>query len=72
MPSFDGATATIEAPPEGCKVSDFAIHLRLGDSDNGTGAIVGWSFNHQYQNDKMAMDACQKKGGQNPKVVARF
>jgi hypothetical protein len=47
-------------------------HGAIAISDNGTGTIVGWCFNKPYHNDKIAMDDCQKKGGQNPKVVARF
>ena len=41
-------------------------------SDNGTGNIVGWSFNHPYHNTSAAKKDCQKKGGQNPKVVAHW
>jgi hypothetical protein len=43
-------------------------------SDSGNGAIVGWSFNKLkgYRNEQAAIKDCQKKGGQNPKVVAKF
>jgi hypothetical protein len=41
-------------------------------SDNGTGNIVGWSFNNPYHNGKRAIEDCRRKGGQNPKVVAKF
>jgi hypothetical protein len=47
-------------------------HGAIAVSDNGTGTIVGWCFNHPYHNAKTAKDDCQKKGGQNPKIVARF
>jgi hypothetical protein len=47
-------------------------HGAIAISDGGTGTIVGWCFNKPYHNNKIAMDDCQKKGGQNPKVVARF
>jgi hypothetical protein len=41
-------------------------------SDNGTGNIVGWSFNNPYHNGKRAIEDCRRKGGQNPKIVAKF
>ena len=47
-------------------------HGAIAVSDSGTGTIVGWCFNHPYHNGKDAVLDCQKKGGQNPKVVARF
>ena len=47
-------------------------HGAIAISDNGTGNIVGWSFNHRYHNSKKAVEDCQRKGGQNPKVVATF
>ena len=47
-------------------------HGAIAVSDNGTGTIVGWSFNHPYHNSQIAIKDCQKKGGQNPKVVAHF
>ena len=47
-------------------------HGAIAISDNGTGNIVGWSFNHPYQNGKIAKAECIRKGGQNPKIVARF
>jgi hypothetical protein len=47
-------------------------HGAIAISDNGTGNIVGWSFNHRYHNQKRALDECRRKGGQNPKVVATF
>lgn len=47
-------------------------HGAIAVSDNGNGTIVGWSFNHPNQNDKIAVGDCQKKGGQNPKVVSKF
>jgi hypothetical protein len=47
-------------------------HGAIAISDNGTGNIVGWSFNHRYHNSKIALEGCQRKGGQNPKVVATF
>jgi hypothetical protein len=31
-------------------------------SDNGTGTIVGWSFDHPYQNHERARIDCLKKG----------
>jgi hypothetical protein len=40
-------------------------------SDNGTGTIVGWSFNNN-PNGKRAKADCRRKGGQNPKIVAQF
>jgi hypothetical protein len=48
------------------------VHGAIAVSDNGTGTIVGWRFNHPYHNGKNAVLDCQRKGGQNPKVVARF
>jgi hypothetical protein len=41
-------------------------------SNNGTGQIVGWCFDHGYHNEQSAIKECQRKGGQNPKVVAKF
>jgi hypothetical protein len=43
-------------------------------SDSGNGTIVGWSFNKLkgYRNEPAAIKDCQKKGGQNPKIVAKF
>jgi hypothetical protein len=54
-----------------------ATHARINHgavalSDNGTGTILGWSFNHPYHNGSAARDDCRRKGGQNPKVVAAF
>jgi hypothetical protein len=46
-------------------------HGAIAISDNGTGTIVGWSFN-QRQNWKKAKADCQRKGGQKPKVVSHF
>jgi hypothetical protein len=46
-------------------------HGAIAVSDNGTGTIVGWSFN-QKGNGQRAKADCLKKGGQNPKVVSRF
>jgi hypothetical protein len=46
-------------------------HGAIAISDKGTGTIVGWSFN-QRENWKKAKADCQRKGGQNPKVVAHF
>jgi hypothetical protein len=48
------------------------IHGAVAVSDNGAGTIVGWCVNHPYHNGKLAREDCQKKGGQNPKVVKRF
>jgi hypothetical protein len=36
---------------------------RLSNKDNGTGTIVGWSFDHPWQNQKRARIDCLKKGG---------
>jgi hypothetical protein len=36
-------------------------------SDNGTGTIVGWSFNHPHNRSTARME-CRKKGGHNPKA----
>ncbi len=47
-------------------------HGSIAISDNGTGTIVGWCFNHPHQNGKRAIEDCRRKGGQNPKVVAHF
>jgi len=47
-------------------------HGAISLSDNGTGTILGWTFNRTYHNGRAAMDDCRRKGGQNPKVVARF
>lgn len=46
-------------------------HGAIAVSDKGTGTIVGWSFDHK-KNGTRAKEDCQKKGGQNPKTVARF
>jgi hypothetical protein len=47
-------------------------HGAIAISDNGAGTIVGWSFNHPYQNHERAKEDCLKKGGKNPRVVASF
>jgi hypothetical protein len=47
-------------------------HGAIAVSDAGTGSVVGWSFNRPYQNAKVAKKDCQRKGGQNPKIVAKF
>jgi hypothetical protein len=47
-------------------------HGAIAVSDNGAGTIVGWSFNHPYQNWKIAKAECVRKGGQHPKTVAKF
>jgi hypothetical protein len=47
-------------------------HGVIAVSDAGTGTVVGWSFNRPFQNAKMAKADCQRKGGQNPKIVAKF
>jgi hypothetical protein len=44
------------------------VHGAVAVSDNGTGTIVGWSFNHPYHNRSTARMECRKKGGHNPKV----
>jgi len=44
-------------------------HGAIAVSDNGTGTIVGWSFNNPNLNGKKAIEDCRRKGGQNPKVV---
>jgi hypothetical protein len=54
------------------KAAPRITHGAIAISDAGTGTIVGWSFNHPYQDGKIAIKDCQKKGGQNPKIVARF
>jgi hypothetical protein len=41
-------------------------------SDNGTGTIVGWSFNNLGHNTNRAKEDCQRKGGKNPRRVALF
>jgi hypothetical protein len=46
-------------------------HGAIAVSDNGNGMIVGWSFDRP-KNGTRAKEDCQKKGGQHPKVVARF
>jgi hypothetical protein len=46
-------------------------HGAIAVSDNGTGTIVGWSFNNA-PNSPRAREDCRRKGGKNPKVVARF
>jgi hypothetical protein len=38
-------------------------HGAIAVSDNGTGIIVGWCFNHPHHNAKKAVLDCQKKGG---------
>jgi len=48
------------------------VHGAIAISDNGNGTIVGWCFNHPYHEPGIAIKDCQKKGGQNPKVVAKF
>jgi hypothetical protein len=47
-------------------------HGAIAVSDSGTGTIVGWCFNHPYHNTRRAKEDCRKKGGQHPKVVAKF
>jgi hypothetical protein len=46
-------------------------HGAVAVSDNGTGAIVAWSFD-QPRNVKTARDECRRKGGQHPKIVGKF
>jgi hypothetical protein len=41
-------------------------------SDNGTGTIVGWCFGFDIPRNMRAKEDCLRKGGQNPKVVAKF
>ena len=56
-------------------VRTVGAHLAYGAiavSDNGTGTIVGWSFNNAYHNERKAKEDCRKKGGHNPKIVAHF
>ena len=46
-------------------------HAAIAISDNGNGTIVGWSFDPYHKTPK-AKEDCRRKGGQNPKIVARF
>ena len=46
-------------------------HGAIAISDHGTGNIVGWSIK-TYRVGKKAIEDCRRKGGQNPKFVARF
>jgi hypothetical protein len=48
------------------------MHVGIAISDNGTGTIVGWSAGMNIPTGKRAKEDCLKKGGQNPKVVAKF
>jgi hypothetical protein len=50
----------------------YRAHGAIAISDNGTGTIVGWCFNRTPHNGTIAVKDCQKKGGQNPKIVAGF
>lgn len=47
-------------------------HGAIAISDDGAGTIVGWSFNHPYHDKQRAVKDCQKRGGQNPKIVKAF
>jgi hypothetical protein len=38
-------------------------------SDNGTGTIVGWSFDYNGHSRVRAKAECLKKGGKHPKLV---
>jgi len=73
-----GADATIAGTFIG------AAHGAVAVSDNGTGKVVGFSFtkagHHQVNvmgdpkrdQERAAMKDCQKKGGQNPKIVSSW
>ena len=53
-------------------------HGSIAISDNGTGTIIGWHLLHWSRlgrntfGGKEACQDCQRKGGQNPKVVAHW
>jgi hypothetical protein len=60
-----------------------AAHGAVAVSDNGTGKIVGFSFiqtsphrhmsmDFSHQAESAAIKDCQKKGGQNPKIVTTW
>jgi hypothetical protein len=54
-----------------CFARSTIAHGAIAISDHGAGNILGWSVKH-YRNGKRAIEDCRRKGGQNPKIVARF